>query len=107
MNSRKNPDALTTPTATPTRAGADPRRSARRAPPSLRRILVEAAVLFGLHVLLLQLLARVNVLEHLLSPGRDAMLALAVTAFFLLLRFFVVVFGLGWVAARLWLHATR
>lgn len=74
-----------------------------RRPPTLRRILVEMAVLIALHFVLVQILAHVRLLEHLLSPGPGALFALAVTTCFLLLRIFLVVFGVGWFAARLWL----
>lgn len=74
-----------------------------RPPPPLRRILVEMAVLITLHFALVQILVRVSLLDHLLSPGPDAVFALAVTTCFLLLRIFLVVFGVGWFAARLWL----
>lgn len=75
--------------------------------PSLRRILIEAAVLVAVHFVLLQILARVNLLEHLLAPGADSRVALGVTAVFLLLRVFLFVFAPGWLLARLWLWATR
>ena len=75
--------------------------------PSLRRILIEAAVLVAVHFVLLQILARVNLLEHLLAPGADSRFALGVTAAFLLLRVFLFVFAPGWLLARLWLRATR
>ena len=79
----------------------------KRRPPTLRRILVEAAVLVAVHFVLLQILARVNLLEHLLAPGADSRLALGVTAAFLLLRVFLFVFAPGWLLARLWLWTTR
>lgn len=82
------------------------RRKPRPAP-GPRRILAEAAVLFALHFALLQVFARVDMLHHLLSPGADATAALAATAFFLLLRLFVIVFGAAWLATRLWLWWTR
>lgn len=78
-----------------------------RRPPSLRRILIEAAVLVLAHFALLQVLARVNLLEHLLAPGAGSRGALGITVVFLLLRGFLFVFAPGWVAVRLWLWATR
>ena len=78
----------------------------KRRPPTLRRILIEAAVLIAVHFALLQLLARANLLEHLLAPGADSRVALGVTAAFLLLRVFVLVLTPGWLLARLWLWAT-
>lgn len=75
--------------------------------PSLRRILIEAATLVAVHFVLLQILARVNLLEHLLAPGADSRRALGVTAAFLLLRVFLFVFAPGWLMARLWLWATQ
>lgn len=83
------------------------RNKSRRPPPTVRRILAEAGALVAIHFLLLHALARANVLHHLLSPGPDAMVALAITASFLLLRIFLLVFGLGWLAARLWLCWSR
>ena len=75
--------------------------------PSLRRILGEAVALVVVHFALLQILARVNLLEHLLAPGAGSRFALGVTAVFLLLRFFLFVFAPGWLVARLWLWATQ
>lgn len=79
----------------------------KRRPPTLRRILLEGAALVAGHFVLLQILARVNLLEHLLAPGADSRFALGVTAAFLLLRVFLFVFAPGWLLARLWLWATR
>jgi hypothetical protein len=79
----------------------------KRRPPTLRRILIETAVLVAAHFILLQILARVNLLEHLLAPGADSRFAFGVTASFLLLRLFLFVFAPGWLLARLWLWATR
>jgi len=79
----------------------------KRRPSTLRRILLEAAALVAVHYALLQMLARVNLLEHLLAPGADSRFALGVTAAFLLLRVFLLVFASGWLLARLWLWATR
>ena len=78
----------------------------RRPPPTPRRILVEFAVLAALHFVLLHLLARAHVLEHLLAPGPGSRLALAVTAVFLLLRLFLLVVAPGWLLARIWLWLT-
>ena len=79
----------------------------KRRPPTLRRILIEAAALVAAHFVLLQILARVNLLEHLLAPGADSRFALGVTAAFLLLRVFLFVLAPGWLLARLWLWAAR
>lgn len=76
-------------------------------PPTGRRILLEAASLALLHFVAAQILARANLLEHLLSPGADSRLALGVTAMFMLLRAFTLVVAPGWVLARLWLLWTR
>jgi hypothetical protein len=79
----------------------------RLSPPTLCRIIIEAAGLMVLQVLLLQILARVRLLEHLLAPGSHSYWAIVATVVFLLLRFFLYLFGAGWLAARLWLWATR
>ncbi|HLP07169.1 MAG TPA: hypothetical protein VK178_03325 [Opitutaceae bacterium] len=79
----------------------------KRRSPSLRRILIEAAALVAVHFVLLRILARANLLEHLLAPGADSRFALGVTAVFLLLRVFFFVFVPGWLLVRLWLWATR
>ena len=76
----------------------------KRPPPPLRRIVIEALALMGLQFALTQLLARL--LEHLLAPGGESYVALAVTAVFLLLRVGVIVLLPGWFLARLWLWAT-
>ena len=78
----------------------------KRRPPTLRRILIESSALVAVHYALLQILARVNLLEHLLAPGANSRFALFVTAAFLLLRVFVLVLTPGWLLARLWLWAT-
>ena len=79
----------------------------RRPSPTFRRILVEFAALVAVHFVLLQVLARSHVLEHLLAPGPGSRIALAATAMFLLLRLFLLVFAPGWLLARLWLLTTR
>lgn len=79
----------------------------RRPPPTLRRILLEFAAVALLHLALLHVLARVRLLEHLLAPGPGSALALAATTMFLLLRMFLLLFGPGWLLARLWLWFTR
>jgi hypothetical protein len=76
-------------------------------PPTLGRIVGDAAILLALHFTLAHVLAHARLLEHLLSPGPGSRLALAATATFLLLRFFVLVLGPGWIAARLWLLISR
>ena len=82
-------------------------RKRRRPPPTLRRILIEFAAIAALHLVLLHILARAHVLEHLLAPGPGSRLALALTATFFLLRLFLLLFGPGWLLARLWLWTTR
>ncbi len=79
----------------------------KHSPPSLRRILLEAVVLVAAHFVLLQILSRVNLLEHLLAPGAGSRFALGITAVFLLLRGFLFVVAPGWLFVRLWLWATR
>jgi hypothetical protein len=76
-------------------------------PPTWRRIVLEAAALVMLHFIAAQILARANLLEHLLSPGADSRLALGVTAMFMLLRAFTLVLAPGWVLARFWLFWTK
>ena len=78
----------------------------RRPPPTLRRIVIEFAALAALHLILLHILARAHILEHLLAPGPGSRLALALTAAFFLLRLFLLLFGPGWLLARLWLWMT-
>jgi len=78
-----------------------------RRPPTLGRILTETAVLLVLHYVLVLLVYRAGLLEHLLSPGPDSRVALAITSMFLMLRIFVLVLLPGWVMARLWLLASR
>ena len=79
----------------------------KRLPPTVRRILAEAAVLVLLHGIALRLLAQARLMEHLLSPGSQSRWAVVATVMFLLLRMFVLVLAPGWVLARLWLRATR
>lgn len=76
-------------------------------PPTLERILIETAVLLALHFALVFALARVRLLEHLLSPGPESGAALVVTAMFLVLRIFVIVLLPGWLIMRIWLFASR
>ena len=83
------------------------RRLRRLFPAPLRRILLEAAALLALHFALVQILARVHLLEHLLAPGPGSLFALAVTGIFLVLRLFVFVFAPGWFVARLWFFISR
>ncbi len=78
-----------------------------RPPPTVRRILVEAAVLVLLHEVAIRLLAHARLMEHLLSPGSQSRWAVLATVMFLLLRMFLLVLAPGWVLARLWLRATR
>ncbi len=79
----------------------------KRPPPTIRRILVEAAILGLLHEAAIRLLAHARLMEHLLSPGSQSLWAVVATAMFLLLRMFLLVLAPGWVLARLWLRATR
>lgn len=79
----------------------------RRSPPSLKRILVEAAILVLGHWILLETLSRLNVVEHLLAPGAGSRGALVVTTIFLLTRFVLLIIAPGWLLVRLWLWANR
>jgi hypothetical protein len=79
----------------------------KRSPSTLRRILVEFAVLVVLHEVALRALASARLMEHLLSPGRSSTWALVATMMFLLLRMFLLVLGPGWLLTRVWLWATR
>ena len=83
------------------------RRLRRLFPSRLRRILLEAATLLALHFALVQILARVHLLEHLLAPGPGSRFALVVTGIFLALRLFVLLLGPGWFLARLWLFLSH
>ena len=83
------------------------RRLRRLFPSSLRRILLEAVALLVLHFVLVKILARAHLLEHLLAPGPGSLFALAVTGVFLVLRLFVYLFAPGWFLARLWLFVSR
>ena len=74
---------------------------------SLKRIFIEAFVLVSGHVLLLHLLAKARLLEHLLAPGSHSYWAITATAAFLLFRAFLYLFGPGWLACRLWLWWVR
>lgn len=76
-------------------------------PTTLIRIFGEAAALVGVHLVLLHVLARARLLEHLLAPGSQSYWAIAVTVVFLLLRALLYVVGPGWFVCRLWLWFTR
>lgn len=76
-----------------------------RAP--LHRILLETLALLALHFVLVQILARARLLEHLLAPGPGSKIALAATTMFLAFRFFLLVLAPGWIVVRLWLLASR
>ncbi len=78
----------------------------RRRPPSLRRILFDFAVLIVVHLVLVQILGRVHLLEHMLSPGPGSALALAVTVFFLVVRTILLLLAPGLFLARVWLRIT-
>jgi hypothetical protein len=79
----------------------------KRPPITLRRIVVEFAMIVLLQFALAHVLMHFRLLDHLLSPGRDSGVALGVTTAFLLLRMFVLLFAPGWFLARLWLWMTR
>jgi hypothetical protein len=79
----------------------------KRTPPTLLRIVIEFVAIILLQLALAHALMRFRVLDHLLSPGRDSAVALGVTAAFLLLRMFVLLFAPGWFLARLWLWMSR
>jgi len=79
----------------------------RRQPPTLRRILCEFIALLILQAMLARALSHMSILDHLLSPGAESRLALGLTACFLLLRMFVLLFSPAWLCVRLWLWATR
>ena len=73
----------------------------------MRRIFIEAIGLVFLHAVLLQVLARAHLLEHLLAPGRDSFWPIVATASFLVLRTFLYVIGPGWLVCRLWFWFTQ
>jgi hypothetical protein len=75
--------------------------------PTLRRIIIELMLLVLLHFFAVQALARVRLLEHLLSPGPESRFAIGVTVAFLLLRGVLLLLAPGWFAARIWLWWTR
>ncbi len=60
-----------------------------------------------LHFVCAQVLARVHLLEHLLSPGSDSFEALAILGCFFLLRLTVIVFIPAWLVAKIWLRWSR
>lgn len=66
-----------------------------------------AIALIGLHFLCAQVLARVHLLEHLLSPGSDSFEALVILACFFLFRLSVLVLLPAWLIAKLWLWWSR
>lgn len=74
-----------------------------RKPVTPFRIVAEFAVVLALQFALSFVLMQAHVLDHLLSPGRESVLALGVTTAFLLLRMFVMLFSAAWLFARLWL----
>jgi hypothetical protein len=74
---------------------------------SLPRILLEAGAVVVIHFVVLRVLARARLLEHLLAPGSQSYWAIAATAAFLLFRAFLYIFGPGWLLCRLWLCYTR
>ncbi len=70
--------------------------------PRLSRIAIEFVSLLALHLALTVLLARADLAEHLLFSGPEASRPVLVSCF-LALRVGLLVFGAGWLAARLWL----
>lgn len=74
---------------------------------SLKRIFIEVSVLVVVHAVLLNVLARARLLEHLLAPGSQSYWAIAATVAFLLPRIFLYLAGPGWLACRLWLRYTK
>ena len=78
-----------------------------RKPASLKRIAAEFLAIVLLHTVMAEVLVRVHLVEHMLSPGRDSYYAICVAAFFMMIRGIVIVLGSGWLLARLWLYATR
>lgn len=76
------------------------RRLARPTRP--RRILIGLAALAVLQFALAELFARTRLLDQPPSSGVGAKLVLAALGLFLVLRVFLLVFGAGWLAARLW-----
>jgi len=77
-----------------------------RTPPTLLRILVEAAVVLGLHAAAHWGMVESRLLERVLSPTGDSGMHVTAAACFLLLRLFVLLLLPGWVLARVWLWAT-
>jgi H+/Cl- antiporter ClcA len=70
-------------------------------------ILIVSAGLIILHIVLLHVLAKARLLEHLLAPGSRSYWALAATVTFLLFRTLLYVVGPGWFLSRLWLRCTK
>ena len=67
----------------------------------LLRITVEFLILLVVYFAALYAMAHFRVMEAILAPGgRSAGLYVALTASFLLLRFFVIFFAPGWFLAR-------
>jgi hypothetical protein len=75
--------------------------------PSLHRIFIEATGLIILHIVLLHVLAKARLLEHLLAPGSHSFWPIVATASFLLLRTFLYVIGPGWLVCRVWFWFAR
>lgn len=82
------------------------RRLARPAP-TLGRIALELAVVYALHFAASFALARLSLLEAVLTPGPGGRLALVAALGFFALRLFVLLLAPGWFLARLWLLLTR
>ena len=76
-------------------------------PSALLRILFVSAGLVILHVVLLHVLAKARLLEHLLAPGSHSYWALTATVTFLVFRSLLYVVGPGWFICRLWLRCTK
>ena len=73
----------------------------------LKRIVIQFALLVEPEWALAELLSRYQLLEHILSPGKESAFALVVAVSFMALRIFLLLFGVGWFLARLWLWASR
>ena len=79
----------------------------KRSPPTLRRIFTEAAAVVLLHWAGIHLMAKLRIMEHLLSPTGATRWALGGAVVFMLLRGFTLMLLPGWVLARVWLWRTR
>lgn len=73
----------------------------------LIRLLIPFALMVALQWALAELFSRYQLLEHILSPGKESAVALVIAALFLVLRMLFLLFGLGWFLARIWLWGSR